>query len=350
MFKTKEFAKMVGTTEHTLRHYDKIGLFKPHAVGEQGYRFYSKSQIANILKIIGLTDCGFTLPEIGKMLSMSDSEWRKELQGREEYIDHDAEAKKLAIHNVTSDIDAKIASCMGKSKRYAVKRLYDYEDRMNLESLWEEFLSNFVSEKKKATSKYVFLKCTEIFFKNCENKYANRAIDQARDKLRYQTGEEPSMDMISDYFEQLQAQAECCEEQEQYSKDPVAWAKGARELAELFGVDDFDLDTYIRQQEITRREQIEWKIEYEKEREAAEKKREAAKIEFRGHSWYENDLGYFHPSINDVQNPNFVEYIEFRYELNEQEEIDVEDVHISNRSQPDLFFEYYRDSSLLIAV
>lgn len=44
-FTTGEFAKICGVRKQTLFHYDEIGIFKPAIVGENGYRYYSYTQI-----------------------------------------------------------------------------------------------------------------------------------------------------------------------------------------------------------------------------------------------------------------------------------------------------------------
>lgn len=42
---TGEFAKICNVKKHTLFHYDDIGLLKPDYYDENGYRFYSYSQL-----------------------------------------------------------------------------------------------------------------------------------------------------------------------------------------------------------------------------------------------------------------------------------------------------------------
>ncbi|HET9160675.1 MAG TPA: MerR family transcriptional regulator, partial [Caulobacteraceae bacterium] len=39
-FTVKQLAKLSGVSVRTLHHYDEIGLLKPAAVGENGYRYY----------------------------------------------------------------------------------------------------------------------------------------------------------------------------------------------------------------------------------------------------------------------------------------------------------------------
>ncbi len=63
-FSTGEFAKLCHVTKHTLFHYDKIGVFSPEIVGENGYRYYSPAQYEVFSVIAILRELGMPLEEI----------------------------------------------------------------------------------------------------------------------------------------------------------------------------------------------------------------------------------------------------------------------------------------------
>lgn len=67
-----EFAVINRISARMLRHYDKIGLFRPCTVRENGYRCYSSEQIPTISLIKKYQTCGFTLAEISKLLCASE--------------------------------------------------------------------------------------------------------------------------------------------------------------------------------------------------------------------------------------------------------------------------------------
>lgn len=46
-----KFARLIGTTEQTLRNWDKKGTLKPHHITESGYRYYSQQQLNRLLGI-----------------------------------------------------------------------------------------------------------------------------------------------------------------------------------------------------------------------------------------------------------------------------------------------------------
>lgn len=62
---TGEFAKLAGTTKHTLFYYDEIGLFSPEMKDARtGYRYYSYSQLEVFEVICTLRDLDMPLEEI----------------------------------------------------------------------------------------------------------------------------------------------------------------------------------------------------------------------------------------------------------------------------------------------
>lgn len=69
MFKIGEFSRLSNTSIRMLRHYDKLGLLKPHLVDmESDYRYYQATQLATINKIRQLHALGFSLAMIKDML------------------------------------------------------------------------------------------------------------------------------------------------------------------------------------------------------------------------------------------------------------------------------------------
>ncbi|MBV9848440.1 MAG: MerR family transcriptional regulator [Armatimonadetes bacterium] len=70
MFKIGVFAQVSRVSIKTLRHYDEIGLLKPiHVDEESGYRHYALEQLPRLNRILALKDLGFSLEQIGTLLS-----------------------------------------------------------------------------------------------------------------------------------------------------------------------------------------------------------------------------------------------------------------------------------------
>src|SRR5690349_16822422 len=73
MLKIGEFARLSQVSIKTLRHYDALGLLRPSQVDEEnGYRLYEMRQLAAMMRIQALKDCGCTLEEIAHLLRSSD--------------------------------------------------------------------------------------------------------------------------------------------------------------------------------------------------------------------------------------------------------------------------------------
>ena len=73
MMTIKEFASLCSCNAQTLRYYDKIDLLKPVKVDPwSGYRYYTKAQAIDFVKIKNLQAADFTIDEIKALLSLPD--------------------------------------------------------------------------------------------------------------------------------------------------------------------------------------------------------------------------------------------------------------------------------------
>ena len=67
--KVGELARRTGLTVRTLHHFDQIGLLKPSARSESGYRLYGRDDVARLHGIQALRYLGLPLKEIAGMLA-----------------------------------------------------------------------------------------------------------------------------------------------------------------------------------------------------------------------------------------------------------------------------------------
>lgn len=63
-FTTGEFAKIFGVKKQTLFHYDDIGIFSPEITGENGYRYYSFTQLETFAVLLMMKGLNVPLKEI----------------------------------------------------------------------------------------------------------------------------------------------------------------------------------------------------------------------------------------------------------------------------------------------
>jgi DNA-binding transcriptional MerR regulator len=89
MLLISEFARAGNVTIRALRFYDEVGLLSPaHVVPENGYRWYSPAQFAQLNQIQAFKDMGFSLQEIRELLQqrLDPQELRAALKERREVL------------------------------------------------------------------------------------------------------------------------------------------------------------------------------------------------------------------------------------------------------------------------
>jgi DNA-binding transcriptional MerR regulator len=69
LLKIGDLAKRIGVTVRTLHHYDAIGLVKPSARSDAGYRLYNRNDIARLHRIQALRALGLSLAETDALLA-----------------------------------------------------------------------------------------------------------------------------------------------------------------------------------------------------------------------------------------------------------------------------------------
>lgn len=68
LLKVGELASRIGLTVRTLHHYDTIGLLKPSARSDAGYRLYNQVDVARLHSIQALRHLGLPLADVATML------------------------------------------------------------------------------------------------------------------------------------------------------------------------------------------------------------------------------------------------------------------------------------------
>jgi MerR family transcriptional regulator, thiopeptide resistance regulator len=72
MFQISELARSFGLSRSTLLYYDRIGLLKPSARSEAGYRLYSAEDRDALAAICTFRRAGLTIEDIRRVLSMKE--------------------------------------------------------------------------------------------------------------------------------------------------------------------------------------------------------------------------------------------------------------------------------------
>lgn len=66
-------ATRTGLSLRTLRHYDEVGLVRPSARSEGGFRLYTESDVERLLLVRRMKPLGFTLEQMAELLEITDA-------------------------------------------------------------------------------------------------------------------------------------------------------------------------------------------------------------------------------------------------------------------------------------
>jgi DNA-binding transcriptional MerR regulator len=120
-----QFSKRIGVSAKALRIYEKMGLLKSHTRGDNGYRYYQKSQVEIAYRLKDFKDLGFTLNQIKSLLSVDtslDSEKLAEaLSKRLEMIaeqERDLSKKKSQVERILTSLKQKTEPLEASERKY----------------------------------------------------------------------------------------------------------------------------------------------------------------------------------------------------------------------------------------
>jgi DNA-binding transcriptional MerR regulator len=119
MYVIREIARKFGLSRATLLYYDRIGLLKPKAISESGYRLYDEKCVERLKLICTYKNAGLSLKEVKTLLDTPESPDEALLQRRILELDREiARLKtqqrlliailKKAGHEAPPDIDKKL--------------------------------------------------------------------------------------------------------------------------------------------------------------------------------------------------------------------------------------------------
>lgn len=74
-----ELAQRSGLTVRALHHYEKLGLLRPSARSEAGYRLYSEADVLRLHRLLALRETGLALKDIGPLLDSENPPLREVL-------------------------------------------------------------------------------------------------------------------------------------------------------------------------------------------------------------------------------------------------------------------------------
>lgn len=106
-------AKHVGVNIDTIRYYERNGLLPEPVRRASGYREYEAADVSRLRFILRAKQLGFTLAEIGELLSLSaDRDVRGVKRRAEERLEH-VEHKIKELQRVRKGLKTLIDACPG---------------------------------------------------------------------------------------------------------------------------------------------------------------------------------------------------------------------------------------------
>jgi DNA-binding transcriptional MerR regulator len=104
-----EVARLAHVSVRTLHHYDRLGLLRPSARSEAGYRLYSDDDLGRLQQILLYRELGFGLRTIAGLLADPGLDRAAALARQRELL----EARRARLEGVIDLVDATLASLKG---------------------------------------------------------------------------------------------------------------------------------------------------------------------------------------------------------------------------------------------
>ncbi len=104
--KVSEVARLAGVSVRTLHHYDEIGLVRPSARSEAGYRLYAPPDVERLQQVLFFRELEFALDEIQKMLEDPDFDLGAALRLQKRLLTERAVRTNALIAAVDAAIDS----------------------------------------------------------------------------------------------------------------------------------------------------------------------------------------------------------------------------------------------------
>lgn len=105
----KEVSEITGVSIRTLRYYDEIGLLKPAAMTEAGYRLYDNRTIERLQEILFFRELEIPLADIRRILDNPDYDREQVLRTQKSLLERKRNRLNGIIELIT---DVMKASCI----------------------------------------------------------------------------------------------------------------------------------------------------------------------------------------------------------------------------------------------
>lgn len=119
-YTVSQLSRLAGVSVRTLHHYDHIGLLRPAAIAENGYRHYGREELLRLQQILLHRDMGMALADIARILDAPDFDRMAALRDQRRRLLAEAERYR----QLAATIDRTITLLEGEDVMDA-QRLYE---------------------------------------------------------------------------------------------------------------------------------------------------------------------------------------------------------------------------------
>lgn len=100
-----DLARLSGVSIRALHHYDAIGLLKPAAVGENGYRHYGREELLRLQQILFHRELGMSLADIATLLDAPDFDRLAALRQQRQRVEALADRHRRLLKTIDRTIE-----------------------------------------------------------------------------------------------------------------------------------------------------------------------------------------------------------------------------------------------------
>lgn len=152
MYTIGQFSKIGRVSTKMLRHYDKIGLLKPSIKSvENGYRYYSSSQVRDILFICKLKAYKLSLEDIKRFMDNREPQLLQELlQSKHQELEQEIASNQFLLLEINKEINylSKGVDIMSKTRtfNFSVKEMPEITVLSKRDTISMENISSLVGK------------------------------------------------------------------------------------------------------------------------------------------------------------------------------------------------------------
>lgn len=187
----KQFAELTNVTVRTLHHYDQIGLLKPRKHPENDYRIYTQDDLLRLQQIVTLKFMGFSLRQIGELITRENFEIRRSLKIQIEAIKDKASSLQLAYKALRQ-----VSDLLEKEGRVDWKKIIKIIEVIQMgEETKKEWQEQYFSEEELKTFQEIGQKYTLEQIEDYQNRW-KELIDEIKRNLEVDPGSDIAQELL----------------------------------------------------------------------------------------------------------------------------------------------------------